>query len=267
MVSETGRQGWQPAKRPPVIAHCGAGRVAAVLARQGAIGNRAVRRLLRQQSAAAHRRHELRSPARERDLVLTSGYGLAREPQQPSGTPAPARGPTRTPARQPPPPTPIPAPDAVDITVIDRSDLTGKVASATTLGEVYMTNIDTMVKAVLDEAGDRPIGRLNIVDHANESGMQIGEERVNERTIDDPDYYRPLSKLKDKLTRGRGFVHVQGCDIGNNSALILKLAKVFGVPVFAGTGRYNPVYGIQYGRYVRADPPPNARFYDPVPAP
>jgi hypothetical protein len=36
-----------------------------------------------------------------------------------------------------------------------------------------------------------------------------------------------------------GFVHLQHCGIGQNRVLLIELAKTFGVPVYAGTGKHN----------------------------
>ncbi|MGH6928532.1 MAG: hypothetical protein ACREEV_09470, partial [Dongiaceae bacterium] len=51
-----------------------------------------------------------------------------------------------------------------------------------------------------------------------------------------------------------GFVHLQHCDIGINKELLAALAKIWDVPVYAGTGAHNPVYRFNRGDYVRADP-------------
>ena len=49
-------------------------------------------------------------------------------------------------------------------------------------------------------------------------------------------------------------MHLQHCDVGQNRTLLLRVAQVFGVSVYAATGKYNPVLRFTWGDYVRADP-------------
>lgn len=138
-----------------------------------------------------------------------------------------------------------------NITVIDDSDIVGWASSATRVGEIYMTSVATMVKNVKKEIRNKKISRLNILDHGNSKGFQIGGDWVSVKTL--PLYAPELEKLKP-LFEEKGFVHFQHCYIGQNRTLMLSLAKLFGVSVYAGTGKHNPVYRFNFGDYVRADP-------------
>ena len=41
-----------------------------------------------------------------------------------------------------------------------------------------------------------------------------------------------------------GFVHLQHCEVGQNRALILELARIFGVSVYATPNFTNPLYRV-----------------------
>jgi hypothetical protein len=55
----------------------------------------------------------------------------------------------------------------VDIAVVDDSDTMGFAASALRTGEVYMSDVKSMVDNVLKTRGSYRIGRLDIIDHGN----------------------------------------------------------------------------------------------------
>ncbi len=152
----------------------------------------------------------------------------------------------------------------LELTVINDSTVVGYIASVVRLGEIYMQDVASMVANVLSAlrgptrfcAPGLPqypnkLSRLNILDHGNRSGIEIGSDWINTTTF--PTYAPILRKLYGHFTP-MGFVHLQHCQIGQNQALLLSLAKAFGVPVFAGTGSQNPVYRFNFGDYVRADP-------------
>ena len=140
----------------------------------------------------------------------------------------------------------------ITITVIDGSDEVGWKAGFVRIGEVYMTDVPTMVQAVITKAGKLPIDRLNILDHGNEDGIQIGKDWITTSTL--KNYSAELGKLKDKFAPS-GFVHLQHCKVGNNFALLGKLAEIFGVVVYAGTGFHNPIFRFNFGNYVKCPPP------------
>ena len=139
----------------------------------------------------------------------------------------------------------------IEVSVIDDSDLIGWIAGLTRIGEVYMTNVQTMVDNVLTEIGQRNMSRLNILDHGNENRIQIGNDRITPANVG---IYTPnLQRLQGHFS-ANGFVHLQHCDIGQNQALICALAAAFGVPVYAGTGKEKMLFRFNTGDYVRCDP-------------
>jgi hypothetical protein len=115
-------------------------------------------------------------------------------------------------------------------------------------GDVSMTNVSTMVDAVLKFAGARLIKRLNVIDHGNEEGVEIGDDWLT-GAADVKRLGAPIAKVKGHFTSD-GFVHMQNCHAGQNQTLICALADTFGVPVFAGTGFHNPLLGFNFGDYV-----------------
>lgn len=133
----------------------------------------------------------------------------------------------------------------------DMPRFTGPLAAATRTGEVYMTSVRTMVANVLGKIGERKMSRLNIVDHGNETGMQFGDDWINSDTL--AGHESELRKLRGRFSAG-GFVHVQHCNVGQDRDLIVALARIFDVSVYAGTGAHNPVVRVNYGDYVRGDP-------------
>jgi hypothetical protein len=151
----------------------------------------------------------------------------------------------------------------MEVTVIDDSDFTGFAASASRENEIYMKDVESMVNHVLAHIrpysrtcspGQKtfvPMSRLNILDHGNANSLQIGSDRISVTSL--PKFRAKLGQLKGKFT-DNGFVHLQHCEIGQNRVLLIELAKVFGVSVYAGTGGHNPVYRFNFGKYVRAAP-------------
>lgn len=142
----------------------------------------------------------------------------------------------------------------MEITVIDSSDRVGWLASATRIGEVYMTDVRSMVTNVLLKAGRNPITRLNILDHGNKNGIQIGNDWIE---ISNLIKFEPVLLLLRIAFDPSGFVHLQHCQVGSNRALLLQFARIFGVPVYAGTGLHNPVLRFNFGNYNRATPKGN----------
>ncbi len=143
-----------------------------------------------------------------------------------------------------------------EITVIDGSDVVGWAAGATRVGEVYMSDVDSMVENVLERLQQGKITRLNILDHGNSNTIQIGNDRIGTGNLSN--YAEQLGWLNGRFASG-GFVHIQHCEAGQNKDLICGLAEIFGVPVYAGTGAHNPVYRFNFGDYVKCDP--DGTFY------
>ena len=153
----------------------------------------------------------------------------------------------------------------LEITVVDDSDIVGWVASATRVGEIYMQDVDSMVNNVLgalrvytysrvctpnDRIRYNRMSRLNILDHGNARGIQIGSDWIDTTSL--PNFQVTLALLSGNFAPS-GFVHLQHCNIGQNRPLMLALAKTFNVSVYAGTGKHNPAYRFNTGSYVRAD--------------
>jgi len=137
-----------------------------------------------------------------------------------------------------------------EISVINDSSATGWLAAATRIGEVYMTDVTSMVTNVIAKAGSTPITRLNVLDHGNSSGGDFGSDWVDVSTF-------PTFEPKFMLLRGKfapsGFVHLQHCEIGSNHPLLTMFARAFGVPVMGGTGLHNPIYRFNTGNYDKCD--------------
>lgn len=139
----------------------------------------------------------------------------------------------------------------IDICVIDDSGFVGTAAAITHAGEIYMDSAESMVNNVLKERGPYMIRRLDILDHGNEHSFSLGSDWIDNESL--PKYEPLLSKLRPAFGPS-GFVHLQHCHIGMNKQLLIDLAKIWDVAVYAGTGYHNPVYRVNYGHYVRADP-------------
>jgi hypothetical protein len=165
----------------------------------------------------------------------------------------------------------------VEINVVDDSDIVGFLASVSRVNEIYMSDVNSMVDNVIQCLQDmRPyrlgwsnvpftpvtvpsitrgtaprMSRLNVLDHGNSSEIEIGDDVVDTATL--PTFQPKLQRLRNYFDAD-GFVHLQHCDAGQNQTLLLRLAQVFGVSVYAGTGAHNPVYRFNWGAYVRADP-------------
>jgi len=138
----------------------------------------------------------------------------------------------------------------IEVTVVDDSDYVGWAAAATRTGEIYMTDVKSMVDNVIRKAtaAKSGISRLNILDHGNARGLEIGKDWVDINSI--TSYEGTLRLLKPYFSKG-GFVHLQHCQVGQNHALLARLSTIFGVPVYAGTGKHNPVYRFNFGQYDR----------------
>lgn len=154
----------------------------------------------------------------------------------------------------------------IEVTVIDDSDHVGWAASATRAGELYMTNVRTMVDRVLRHlAASAPysrtcgpgtptsasMSRLNILDHGNTTGVEIGTDWITTGTFGT--FRGDLARLSGNFDAS-GFVHLQHCEAGMNLPLLELFADTVGVPIVAGRGLHNPVYRANFGYYVRVYP-------------
>lgn len=138
---------------------------------------------------------------------------------------------------------------SIEVTVIDKSDVTGWLAALVRFFDaVYMESAESMVSNVVHEAGNDKIIRLNILDHGNSDGFQLGNDFV---TLDSlARFETALGRLRGRFAPG-GFIHLQHCDVGQNYPLLVRISRITGVPVYAGTGAHNPLYRINFGHYVR----------------
>ncbi len=154
--------------------------------------------------------------------------------------------------------------DGVTVTVVDDSDFVGWVAAASRTGEVTMTSPQSMVDAVIAEADGEQIAHLNILDHGNAETFQLGDDWVGLGNI--AGLEPVLSQLTPHFAEGAS-VHLQHCNIGQNHELLIELAQIWGVSVYAGTEKQNPLirsnyepnylYDIEGGQYERCDPDGN----------
>jgi hypothetical protein len=134
--------------------------------------------------------------------------------------------------------------EGVEIVAIDRSDWAGRFAAWRTLPWEFvpMSDVKSMVTNVLQRKCDYKIRRLTIVDHGVMKTYRDGtRERVFEIGNDDIGL-RNLKTYEPELSRLRGEFHkdgsiwLQNCYIGTNTALLIELAKMLDVLVYAGTG-------------------------------
>jgi len=139
----------------------------------------------------------------------------------------------------------------IEVTAVDSSDRVGWDAAAVRIGEVSMSSVATMTDNVLAARGSYRIRKLNILDHGTSDSFQIGEDWIDQGTL--PMYATTLGRLTPAF-HADGLVHLQACWIGINKALLVALAKIWKVPVYAGTGLHNPVLRFNWGQYVRVDP-------------
>jgi len=132
----------------------------------------------------------------------------------------------------------------VEITVIDESDTVGWLAAATRTGEIYMTDVASMVANVLAESGSKSIDRLNILDHGSSNGLEIGTDWIGSHNVQT--FAPTLRRLAPKFSTN-GFVHLQHCSVGQNRPLLLELAKIFNASVYATPNYSNPIYRVNLG--------------------
>lgn len=170
----------------------------------------------------------------------------------------------------------------VIVTVIDDSDRVGIAASVTRIGELYMTSVANMVANVLGflatytppprspadvlayslshgrlsappmpAAGTTKMSKLNVLDHGNTSGLEIGTDWVSTGSF--ARFQSEFARLTPKFESG-AYVHLAHCEAGMNIRLMEMFADTFGVPVVAGRGLTHAVFRANTGNYVRVYP-------------
>jgi hypothetical protein len=151
------------------------------------------------------------------------------------------------------------------VTIIDERDHVGWAASATRIGELTMTGVGDMVSTIITHLSRswrprwlRTMRRLNVLDHGNASGIEIGSDWVTTATFST--YAPTLALLRPYFDTGTGpfgpFAHLQHCEAAMNVALMEQFADIWGVPIVGGRGLTNPVYRANTGNYVRVYPRP-----------
>jgi hypothetical protein len=140
---------------------------------------------------------------------------------------------------------------SLSVTAIDDVDSTGWIESFLTIGEINFTDLPSMVKNILTGIGSTLMNRLNIQVHGSPSAVAIGNTVV---TASNFSTHQPqLARLSSHFTSG-GFVHLRACDVGQNLPLMQLFAATFGVPVYAGRGKQNNIFGLNMGYIVRCQP-------------
>lgn len=118
-------------------------------------------------------------------------------------------------------------------------------------GDVTMTDISSMVTNVIAFLGSRSMHRLNLMDHGNAAGVEIGDDWLGS-AADVTRHASTLGRLRSKFASG-ALVHLQNCHAGQNRDVMCTLAGAVGVPVYGGTGLQNPLLGFNLGDYVSCD--------------
>ncbi|WP_178346826.1 DUF4347 domain-containing protein [Marivita hallyeonensis] len=106
-----------------------------------------------------------------------------------------------------------------------------------------MTSVQTMVDNVIAVLDGNSISWLNILDHGNPNGIQIGDQWITAGTL--PHYSAELGRLTPYFSAG-ATVHLQHCESGQNRSLMRALAGIWNVTVRAGTGLHNSVLRVNY---------------------
>jgi hypothetical protein len=113
---------------------------------------------------------------------------------------------------------------------------------------VYMRNVNSMVHGVLTRLRGAKMSRLNIVDHGNETGFEIGDDLVTEQSLGT--FAPQLAQLRGRFAP-KGFVHLQHCKVGEASTLLIDFSALVGVRVYGGSGYDFP--GFNTGDYWGCD--------------
>lgn len=164
----------------------------------------------------------------------------------------------------------------VSVTVIDKSDYTGRAAAFTHGETLHMTGVVDMVAKVLAYlAGYAPMpnspvilydskgvpilpargvtkmSRLNIIDHGNLGGMDFGTDPVT--TASFAKFKPEFEKLTPKF-EADAFVHLQHCFAATNLTLMAMFADTFNVPVVGGDDLQYAYARLNLGNYIRVYP-------------
>jgi hypothetical protein len=137
-----------------------------------------------------------------------------------------------------------------------------------TFGEVSMTSVNNMVNNVLAAAQWQKIEMLRIVDHGSveqvddkkggkgkkgdhhkkmRCNLQFGDDKVNVGNF--KTYAAQFERLVEKFASD-GYVHLAHCWAAKDHELLRLFAGLFGVPVYAGTGKRAQWTRTQFGELV-----------------
>lgn len=114
-----------------------------------------------------------------------------------------------------------------------------------------MTSVGTLVHNVLARLGGEQLSRLNICDHGSDEGIEIGSDWITSSSLGP--FASTLAQLAGRFSRN-GFVHLQHCHAGRNRQLLIDLARIVGLPVYAGTGIEQGIFRMNLGSYVHCTP-------------
>lgn len=112
-------------------------------------------------------------------------------------------------------------------------------------------NVREFVSSVRGIARRGSIGRLIFEGHGTPEGAEVGDDVIARETL--PLFKHLLVLLAGYFTPA-GYVHFENCFVGQNKFLLTQLAKLIGVPVYAGTDLENPIWHFNRGGYKVAFP-------------
>lgn len=175
----------------------------------------------------------------------------------------------------------------IEVTVINASHVAGWLSAAFHLGEIYMTDVRSMVGNVLSCLGQpaalplstiaepsgpnlrthdttyragplQKMSRLNIVDHGyhDDEDTSYGAIDIGSDFIDQTTFFlfrSQLVRLAAYFDRD-SFVLLENCHVGRDVRLLEMFADAWNVPVIGGTGYGNSAFRSNLGRYVRVYP-------------
>jgi hypothetical protein len=141
----------------------------------------------------------------------------------------------------------------IEVIAIDVSDTGGRMESRTTMASVDFTTLAGFVDNTIAWVRDKKINLLHIQVHGTIDFVAFGRERLSLSNFDEV-YRNHLSKLTPFFANP-AWVHLRACDVGQNVALLKKLAVAWDVTVVAGRGaQINVPYEVNTGRYVTVEP-------------
>jgi len=141
--------------------------------------------------------------------------------------------------------------DRVDWSVGKRGALWGPIIAITTIGEVAMTSVATMVDNVKTEIGSgRKMDILRIADHGNSGGLELGGDWITSASF--AGFANKLGELRSYFNEN-GVAHFLNCEVGNNTGLLHQFAVTWNVTIYGGTGLTNG-FRVNGGEWVSVAP-------------